>query len=92
MTSFLTNTFFNKKTKDRTRRPIETDVRSKDNNMDMMLGGNNSKSMERKLEIVLNHSLAKVIPTPFLPIKFLHSKLGLKTYAVKLGPLGHIDP
>ena len=32
-------------------------MRSNDNNMDMMLGGNNSNSIEKNLEIVLNHSL-----------------------------------
>ena len=32
-------------------------MRSNDNNMDMMIGGKYSNSLERKLEIVLNHSL-----------------------------------
>ena len=34
-------------------------MRSNDNNMDMMLGGNNSNSIEKNLEIVLNHSLGQ---------------------------------
>ena len=34
-------------------------MRSNDNNMDIMLGGNNSNSIERKLEIVLNQSLGQ---------------------------------
>ena len=32
-------------------------MRSNDNNMDMMLGGNNSDCIERKFEIIFNHSL-----------------------------------
>ena len=34
-------------------------MRSNDNNMDMMLGGNNSNSIEWKMEIVLNQSLGQ---------------------------------
>ena len=34
-------------------------VRSNDYNMDMMLGGNNSNALERKLEIVLSQSLGQ---------------------------------
>ena len=34
-------------------------MRSNDNNMDMMLGGNNSNSIEKNLESVLNHSLGQ---------------------------------
>ena len=32
---------------------------SNDNNMDMMFVGNSSNSIERKLEVVLNHSLGQ---------------------------------
>ena len=34
-------------------------MRSNDNNRDMMLGGINSNSIERKFEIVINHSLSQ---------------------------------
>ena len=33
------------------------DMRSNDNNLDKMFSGNNSNSIERKLEIVINHSV-----------------------------------
>ena len=35
------------------------DMRSNDNNRDMMLGGINSNSIERKFEIIINHSLGQ---------------------------------
>ena len=59
MTSFPTSTFFNKKTKGRTRRSRKKDIRSNEYNMDMMFGGKCSNSIEKKLEIVINHSLGQ---------------------------------
>ena len=37
----------------------EMDMRCNDNNMDIIIGGNNSNSIEKKLEIVINHSLGQ---------------------------------
>ena len=91
MTSFPTNTLINVETKSRTRRSREMDLRSNDNNMDMMLGGNNSSSIERKLEIVINHSLCQGDTEAILTFKTSHSKLRLETLGVELRPLGQID-
>ena len=77
--------------KAKARKSREMDMRSNDNNRDMMLGGINSNSKERKFEIIINHSLGQVTPTPFLLTKFLHSKLRIETMAVELRPLGQID-
>ena len=45
--------------KAKARKSREMDMRSNDNNRDMMLGGINSNSIERKFEIIINHSLGQ---------------------------------
>ena len=67
-------------------------MRTNDNNMDMMLVGNNSDSIERKLEIVLNHSLGQGDTEAIVTDKTLHSKLRIETLAAKLRQLGQVDP
>ena len=45
--------------KAKARKSREMDMRSNDNNRDMMLGGINSNSIKRKFEIIINHSLGQ---------------------------------
>ena len=66
-------------------------MRSNDNNRDMMIGAINSNSIERKFEIVINHSLGQGEPRLFLLTKFRHSKFRIETLAVELRPPGQMD-
>ena len=59
------------------------DIRSNDNNMDMMLGEKNPIYIERKLEHKINHSLGKGVTVAIPTLYFLHSKLRLETLAVE---------
>ena len=45
--------------KAKARKSREKDMRSNDNNRDMMLGGINSSSIERKYEVIIKHSLGQ---------------------------------
>ena len=45
--------------KAKARKSREMDMRSNDNNRDMMLGGINSNSIERKFEVIIKHSLGQ---------------------------------
>ena len=51
------------------------DMRSNDNNRDMMLGGINSNSIERKFEIVINHSLGQGDTEAILTYKILSQQI-----------------
>ena len=77
--------------KAKARKSREMDMRSNDNNRDMMLGGINSNSIEKKFEIIINHSLGQGDTEAILTYKILHSKLRIETMAVELRPLGQID-
>ena len=67
-------------------------MRSNDNNMDMMLGGSNSNSVERKLEIVRNHFLGQGDTEAILTYKIPSQQSVKTTLDVPLRPLGQIDP
>ena len=69
------------------------DVRSNDNNMDMMFDANNSNSLERKLEIVLNHSLGQGDTEAILTYKIPSQQIETENIKknVELRPLGQMD-
>ena len=60
------------------------DMRSNDNNMDMMLGGNNSYSIERNFLIVLNHSLGQGDTEAILTFKMLSQQIETKNIGCRI--------
>ena len=61
--------------KAKARKSREMDLRSNDNNKDMMLGGINSNSLERKFEVITKHSLGQGDTEAILTYKIPSQKI-----------------